>query len=75
MANTISLKLSSKFDLILRVKKADGKNIEKMLVDNQTIFFVEPCPFAGFTIIIIPSIKLAKAEMIRRLIQNIQVYD
>lgn len=74
MANTI-IKLTSKFDLAIRIRKAELEGVKKMLDDNGIIFFVESSPFVGFTTYVVPSIGIRTAELIRQLLRNITVYD
>lgn len=74
MANTV-IKLSGKFDLSIRIMKTNQKRFSTILNDNVIIFFVEPVPFAGFVRFVIPSIGIRQAEIIRKLLQNITVYD
>lgn len=74
MANTV-IKLSSRFDLILRIHKRDCEHVEKMIKDNEYQYVIEPTPFNGFMQFRVIQVNIRKAELIRLLINNITVYD
>lgn len=70
-----NIRLNQKFELRVNIKKDDKLKIHRIILDNKFIIFsfVE-LPFPGFVELRI-TVNIRQAEIIRRLLENIKVYE
>jgi hypothetical protein len=69
------LKLTSRFTLVITLKKSDREKVMNMLHENNIVYTrLRQHPMDGF-VELRCDVNLRKAEIIRQLMKNIKVYD